>query len=50
MSFAVQQGRTQVHITRDGRAERHIPVGDLILQTKLHVATKKDVRSFRCPW
>lgn len=44
-----QSRSTTVRITEDGRTLRHIPVGDLILQTELRVATEKHVRSFRCP-
>jgi len=41
--------RAQVRVRADGRVERHIPVGDLILQTELRVATALDVHAFRCP-
>ena len=40
---------TTVCIVEDECTLRHIPVGDLILQTELRVATEKHVRSFRCP-
>jgi len=39
----------RIRFTADGRAERYIPVGDIILQTELHVATAQEVHAFKCP-
>lgn len=41
--------QTTIQITDDGRTLRHIPIGDLILQTELRVATENNIRSYRCP-
>lgn len=40
---------TTVKISTDGRTLRHIPLGDLILQTELRVATEKNILSYPCP-
>ena len=37
-----------VRITSDGRTLRHIPLGDLILQTELRVATEQNILAYPC--
>lgn len=49
MTNRTLDNRVQIRFSTDGRAFRHIPIGDLILQTELRVATEKDVKAFRCP-
>ena len=39
----------RIRITEDGRTGRHISLGDLILQTELRVATKKNIMAYPCP-
>ena len=39
----------RIRINTDGRVLRHIPLGDLILQTELRVATKLNLRRYLCP-
>lgn len=39
-----------VRITSDGRTLHHIPLGDLILQTELRVATKQNILAYPCPY
>ena len=39
----------RIRFADDGRALRHIPVADLILQTELRVATEQNIGAFRCP-
>ena len=38
-----------IRITTEGRTLRHIPLGDLILQTELRVATEHNIQSYPCP-
>ena len=38
-----------IKITEDGRTLRHIPLGDLILQTELRVATERNIQAYPCP-
>jgi hypothetical protein len=38
-----------IKITEDGRTLRHIPLGDLILQTELRVATEGNIQAYPCP-
>ena len=38
-----------VRLTSDGRTLRHIPLGDLILQTELRVATEQNILAYPCP-
>ena len=40
---------TQIRFTDDGRTLRHISLGDLILQTKLRVATQQNIQAYPCP-
>jgi hypothetical protein len=40
---------TRIRINVDGRVLRHIPLGDLILQTELRVATELNLRKYPCP-
>lgn len=50
MSTAVRSGRgARIRVDGDGRTLRHIPVGDLILQTELRVATTQNIRAYPCP-
>ena len=42
--------RAHIRFSTDGHTLCHIPVGDLILQTELRVATEQDVTTFRCPY
>jgi len=44
----VCHGHTRIGFVVNECVECHIPVGDLILQTELHVATELDVRAFIC--
>ena len=39
----------RVRITSDGHTQRHISLGDLILQTELRVATKQNIQFYPCP-
>ena len=39
----------RIRITEDGRTQRHIPLGDLILQTELRVATENNIQAYPCP-
>jgi hypothetical protein len=39
----------RIRITEDVRTKRHIPLGDLILQTKLRVATERNIVAYPCP-
>ena len=39
----------RIRFANDGRALRHIPPVDLILQTELRVATEQNIGAFRCP-
>ena len=39
----------RIRVDGDGRNERHIPLGDLILQTELRVATSQNIASYPCP-
>jgi hypothetical protein len=38
-----------IKITEDGRTLWHIPLGDLILQTELRVATEGNIQAYPCP-
>lgn len=49
MNGSRQNRGARIRINNDGRALRHIPVGDLILQIELQVATKKDIVAYCCP-
>jgi hypothetical protein len=40
---------TRIRISTDGRVLRHIPLGDLILQTELRVATELNLKKYPCP-
>ena len=47
---SAQRRRATTRITDNGRTLRHVPVGDIILHTKLRVATENNVRAYRCPY
>ena len=44
-----QRRPTRIRISNDGRVLRHIPLGDLILQTELRVATELNLKKYPCP-
>ena len=39
----------RIRITEDGRTQRHISLGDLILHTELRVATEQNIQAYPCP-
>ena len=49
MAGRVRQDGARIRINGDGRVMCHIPLGDLILQTELRVATKLNLRRYTCP-
>jgi len=44
-----RQRPTTIRLSTEGRTLRHIPVGDLILDTELRVATEQNINLYRCP-
>ena len=42
-------GDARIQIMEDGRTLQHISLGNLILQTELRVATKRNIQAFPCP-
>ena len=49
MAGRMRQGGARNNINSDGRVLRHIPLGDLILQTELRVATELNLRRYPYP-
>ena len=49
MDLDLHSRGAQIQFADDGRALRHIPLGDLILQTELRVATKQNIWAYPCP-
>lgn len=49
MSTNKRRHGATIRVNHDGRTMRHIPVGDLILQTELRVATTQNITAYHCP-
>lgn len=49
MSTNTRHRGTRIRIDGNGRTMRHIPLGDLILQTELRVATTENLTMYPCP-